>query len=149
MKNIIASTIIFSIAFTGSCNSQKNTENNQNKSVITDQKYDIEKIELTEQTRGTNKKTTFTPTAITTLLNETSKVSDLSANNWKSIVKEASLIDLNKISSYPSPTTGRFSDRALSSTIIITHKGKTFQSSEFDAGTPPKELEALYQLLKK
>jgi hypothetical protein len=149
MKNTITAIIIFSIAITGSCSSQKNKENDQNKSVTANQSYDIEKIELTEQTRGTDRKITFIPKSITVLLNGNSKVSDLSDSNWKSIAKEASLIDLNKLASYQSSTTGRFSDRALSSTITITYKGKTFRSSGFDAGIPPKELEALYQLLKK
>ena len=137
---------IFSVTFNVSCNSQKSTEN---KSVVLNQKNAIEKIELTEQTRGTNKTTTFTPTSIIVLLNGNSKTSDLSDNRWKDIIKQATIIDLDKLPSYQSTTTGRFSDKALSSTIIITYKGKTFQSSGFDAGIPPKELEALYQLLKK
>lgn len=146
MKNISMLIFIFSVTFNVSCNSQKSTEN---KSVVLNQKNAIEKIELTEQTRGTNKTTTFTPTSIIVLLNGNSKTSDLSDNRWKDIIKQATIIDLDKLPSYQSTTTGRFSDKALSSTIIITYKGKTFQSSGFDAGIPPKELEALYQLLKK
>lgn len=146
MKNISMLIFIFSVTFNVSCNSQKSTEN---KSVVLNQKNAIEKIELTEQTRGTNKTTTFTPTSIIVLLNGNSKTSDLSDSRWKDIIKQATIIDLDKLPSYQSTTTGRFSDKALSSTIIITYKGKTFQSSGFDAGIPPKELEALYQLLKK
>jgi hypothetical protein len=67
---------------------------------------------------------------------------------WEKIIKVATLIDLSKISSFQAPTTGRFSDKALASTIIITSNGKTYESGSFDAGIPPKELEELYLLLK-
>lgn len=149
IKSTTLTIITLSIMITGSCDSQKNMQNDQNKSVIKDQNYKIEKIELTEQTRGTNRKVTFTPTSVITSLNGEVTTAKLAVSDWNNLSKQASLIDLEKISSYTSPTTDRFSDKALSSTIVIISNGNTYQSSEFDSGTPPKELQALYKLLKK
>lgn len=147
MKNTIILISLLSITISEGCHSQKNTETQS--TMKNDQKYSIEKIELTEQTRGTDRKTTFTSDSIINFLNGDSKTSKSNDTQWKNIIKQASVIDLDKLSSYQAPTSGRFSDSALSSSIIITYKGKVYQSSGFDAGAPPKELEALYLLLKK
>jgi len=130
------------------CISQQKTERSENNSSTYQKTNEIDKIELKEQTRGTNRSITFNYGSIITSLNENISKSELSSPEWENIVKQASLIDLSQIASYESPTTGRFSDRALASTIIITSNGKTYQSASFDAGIPPKELEGLYRLLK-
>ncbi|RTZ46319.1 hypothetical protein EJ377_18340 [Chryseobacterium arthrosphaerae] len=41
-------------------------------------------------------------------------------SEWNNIARQAEALDLSKISDLQSPTTGRFSDQALSSTFIIT-----------------------------
>jgi len=130
------------------CTSQQKTEKNNNNLTNTEKKQKIDKIELKEQTRGTNRIITFNPGLISTSLNENITKSELLSSDWENIVKQVNLIDLSKISTYEAPTTGRYSDSALASTIIITSDGKTYQSSSFDAGIPPKELEGLYQLLQ-
>ncbi len=139
--------ILFSLIIIN-CNSQQKTNINKNIPIISQKKQEIEKIELKEQTRGTNRIITFEPTFFNTFLNGNTTKTELSTVDWENIVKEASLIDLSKISTYKSPTTKRFSDGALSSTIVITLAGKTYESSTFDAGIPPKELEGLYLLLR-
>lgn len=148
MKKQLLLIFIFSILFNISCTSQHKNESDKDKSTINNKKYKIEKIELTEQTRGTDRKITFVPGSVTTSLNGNNTTSKLTTTDWENIAKEADLIDLGKISSYESPTTGRFSDRALASTIIITSNGKEYTSAGFDAGIPPKELEALYKALR-
>lgn len=130
------------------CTSQQKTEKNENNLTNFQKTQKIDKIELKEQTRGTNRIITFDSGSIITSLNENITKSELSSADWENIVKQANLIDLSKISTYESPTTGRFSDRALASTIIITSNGSTYQSSTFDAGIPPKELEGLYNVLQ-
>lgn len=130
------------------CISQQKTEKSENNSSTYQKTNEIDKIELKEQTRGTNRSITFDTGSIITSLNENISKSEISSSEWENIVKQASLIDLSKIASYESPTTGRFSDSALASTIIITSNGKNYQSASFDAGIPPKELEGLYRLLK-
>lgn len=144
MKLLTTVLIILSLI---NCTSQKKLEYKNNDLTLKQTKT-IEKIELREQTRGTNRIFTFEPLSSSISLNGNVNKTELSPAAWKSIADQASLIDLSKISMFEAPTTGRYSDSALSSTIIITSAGKTYESSSFDAGIPPKELEGLYQLLK-
>ncbi len=133
---------------TTTCTSQQKPEKSKNNLSSYQKTNEISKIELKEQTRGTNRSVTFNYGSIITSLNENISKSELSMLEWENIAKQASLINLSKISTYESPTTGRFSDRALASKIIITYGSKTYESSSFDEGIPPKELEGLYKLLK-
>lgn len=130
------------------CTSQNNSTDKINNSKFNKRFGQIEKIQLTERTRGTDRIFTFEPASLTIYLNGTNTREALSTARWEDIIKQTSLVDLSKISTYTAPTTGRYSDSALSSTIIITSAGKTYKSSSFDAGIPPKELEGLYQLLR-
>lgn len=108
---------------------------------------DVKKIEVTEQTRGTNRIITFIQGSKITSVNGSESVVTLSSADWNNIIKQIGLIDLTKISTLQSPTEGRATDRALASAIIITTGKETFTSSSFDAGIPPKELEGLYRIL--
>lgn len=130
------------------CISQNSSTDTVNNSKINQRFGQIEKIELTERTRGTDQVFTFESASLNISLNGTTTLKELSKANWDEIIKQASLIDLSKISTYTAPTTGRYSDSALSSTIIITSAGKTYESASFDEEIPPKELEGLYLLLK-
>ncbi|OVE56958.1 hypothetical protein B0E34_11595 [Chryseobacterium mucoviscidosis] len=128
------------------CISQKK-ENNKNR-VTSKNITKIEKIELREQTRGTNRLITFTKDVVTTYLNGNTSTSQITTTDWENISKQVNLLDLTKISTYESSTTRRFSDGALASSITVTANGNTYNSAGFDAGIPPKELEGLYILLK-
>ncbi|SFN23164.1 hypothetical protein SAMN05421594_1679 [Chryseobacterium oleae] len=129
------------------CTSQQKGDSGAVVSNGVQKKSKIEKIEITEQTRGTNRLISFAPGSKTTSVNGTVSEDVLSAAAWESIVKQAELIDLDKIASLKSPSEGRFGDRAFASTILITSGGKTYESSTFDSGVPPKELESLYREL--
>jgi len=130
------------------CNSQNNYSGLTGQIKSHKNKSGIQKIELTERTRGTNRIFTFEPASLNIYLNGTATQRALSPADWENVTKQAALINVSKISTYTAPTTGRYSDSALASTIIITAAGKTYESSSFDAEIPPKELEGLYQLLK-
>jgi len=130
------------------CNSQNNSSGLTGQIKSHKNKSGIQKIELTERTRGTNRIFTFEPASLNISLNGTATQRALSPADWENVTKQAALINVSKISTYTAPTTGRYSDSALASTIIITAAGKTYESSSFDAEIPPKELEGLYQLLK-
>ncbi|MGG5210093.1 hypothetical protein ACQWU4_14280 [Chryseobacterium sp. MIQD13] len=131
------------------CTSQQKGNSGESASNTAQKKSKIEKIEVTEQTRGTNRLITFTPGSKTTSLNGNVSVSALSTADWAAIVKQAEIINLDQIASFKSSSEGRFSDRALASSILITANGKVYESSSFDAGRPPKELEGLYMALFK
>lgn len=140
-------TVIFVFLCNLSCISQQKQDKGIAASNGLQLEPKIEKIEVTEQTRGTNRLITFTPNSKITSVNGNVTTSILQAASWENIVKHAEIIDLSKISSFQSPTQGRFGDRALSSSILITVDGKVYESSSFDVGNPPKELENLYNSL--
>lgn len=140
--------LFFFILFNTNSTSQQKKVIHKNNSTYTTQKSKIEKIELKEQTRGTNRIITFTPDSKIISLNGEITTMPLSSDEWQKITKSASSIELSKISSLSSPTTDRYSDRALASTITIFSQGKKYTSSTFDSGNPPKELEILYKKLQ-
>lgn len=142
MKAIILSFLMILIK---SCSVQ--SHNNSQLNNIERKK--IDKIELKEQTRGTNRSFTFNSDYLITVLNENTSNSKVFPSDWENIVKQINLIELSKISLFTAPTTGHYSDQALASTIIITSNGKTYQSVSFDAGNPPKELAPLYKILQQ
>lgn len=131
------------------CTSQQKAEINNNISTSDVQKPKIEKIELKEQTRGTRRFVTFTPNSKTVSLNGEITTFPLSSNEWKTITEQVNRVELSKISALQSPTTARFSDGALTANVYITSDGKTYISSSFDSGFPPKELEKLYKVITK
>ncbi|NML72427.1 hypothetical protein HHL23_21965 [Chryseobacterium sp. RP-3-3] len=137
------------IAFNTNCTSRQKVDTAVVTSNDVQKRSKIKKVEITEQTRGTNRLITFTPGSVTTTENGNVSVDVLSAVAWGNIIKQAELIDLDKIALWQSPSEGRFGDRALASTVSITVDGKAYQSSSFDSGRPPKELENLYRELFK
>ncbi|UHO37666.1 hypothetical protein H5J24_18750 [Chryseobacterium capnotolerans] len=144
MKNqFILINFIF-ILLNLSCNHHNKNGNIEKKSTETSQRKKIEKIQLTEQTRGSRSTVTFTPTSKTDSFNGEISNSPMSSSEWERILSKAAALDLSKISTYPSPTTGRYSDQAMEATFIITSNGTAYTSASFDSGNPPKELEALY-----
>jgi hypothetical protein len=58
-------------------------------------------------------------------------------------------INLEKISTFKSPSKSRASDGVMHASIEIVTKDKTYQSNEFDDGNPPKELKGLVDLITK
>ncbi len=136
------------ILVNSACTSQKKPSINNDSPNVVQKISIIDKITITEQTRGTNRSIVYTPKGILKTVNGVETTIPISTEEWKNIEKEANLIDLSKFSSYESSTTGRFSDRALSSTIKITSGNSNYESATFDEGIPPKEYEVLYRLLK-
>lgn len=108
----------------------------------------VEKISLSEKTRGTNRLFTITPTKVETDINGNMTNKSISSESWKIISDKIAQINLKKIESYKSPTTKRYSDAALASVITIETDGKTYNSSDFDSGNPPQQLADLYHEIK-
>ncbi|MDN3692593.1 hypothetical protein QWZ06_10045 [Chryseobacterium tructae] len=131
------------------CANRNKNGSNEEKSTNATQQQKIEKIQLTERTRGINRNSIFTPTYKITVYNDDSTKYAMNPSEWEQIARQAGALDLSKISSYKAPTTGRYSDRALSATLIITSGGTAYTSAMFDAGYPPKELEGLYHTIQQ
>lgn len=147
LKITIIASIIALVSI--SCMPKKQISNSENVSTQKNDQIDIEKIELSEQTRGTRRLISINPEAVNIDLNGNKSTSKITTNDWQQIVEKVKQIDLEKLSTYPSHTTGRFSDAALASGISITAKGKVYRSVEFDSDQPPVELKSLYELIKK
>ena len=68
------------------------------------------------------------------------KTISISESDWKTLVADFQLIELEKIATYKDPTQKRFSDGAAIANMKITFKEKDYQSVEFDHGVPPVEM---------
>ncbi|MEJ5102437.1 hypothetical protein [Chryseobacterium sp. MYb328] len=148
MKTLITSINIILVLSSIHCQHQSKNGNIDKNLTINTQQAKIEKIELTERTRGFHTIITLTPQSKITSFNGEENKSSLSSSEWKSISQQAAAIDLSKISALQAPTTGRYSDQAMIANLMITSNGTTYTSSDFDSGNPPKELEALYQKIQ-
>lgn len=141
--------ILLTSLFAFNVNCQSNPSKNKDNLIISKDIQSIEKIEILEQSRGINK---------SFVLNSTQKIATINGNKinkvteideWSSIITEVNKINVSQLSSYIAPTDKRYSDAAMATTIKITLKGKEYSSNSFDAGNPPKELAALYKILKE
>lgn len=144
MKILIASINIILILSSIHCQNQSKNVSIEKNVNVNAQQAKIEKIELTEQTRGFHTIITLTPKSKITSLNGEETNKPMSSSDWERISKQAASIDLSKISTLEAPTTGRHSDQAMIVNLIITSNGTTYTSASFDSGNPPKELKPLY-----
>ncbi|OYX28587.1 MAG: hypothetical protein B7Z06_01125 [Flavobacteriales bacterium 32-35-8] len=67
----------------------------------------------------------------------------ITSENWKKLNSLLESISLDSISTLKSPTEARFYDGASIGTLKISKNGTVYESSSFDHGTPPQEIEAL------
>jgi hypothetical protein len=68
------------------------------------------------------------------------KISD---KNWKDLISDFDLINLDELSNMKAPTERRFYDGSAIASLKITYKEKTYQTSDFDHGFPPLEITKL------
>ncbi|WP_347216302.1 hypothetical protein [Chryseobacterium sp.] len=148
MKALITSLNIILVLSSIHCQHQSKNGSIEKNSTVNAQRTKIEKIELTERTRGFHTIITLTPQSKITSFNGEENKYPLSSSEWESISQQAAAIDLSKISTLQAPTTGRHSDQAMIANLMITSNGTTYTSSDFDSGNPPKELEALYKKIQ-
>ncbi|MBW8359444.1 MAG: hypothetical protein K0M63_06555 [Weeksellaceae bacterium] len=138
---LLAATALVAIQ----CDAQKKAnEKNSTVQTATASKMNIQKIELEEMTRGSRRMVTITPTVKMVEINGTKTEMKTGTTEWNTLMKLIPSQDLNKLASYPSPTTKRYHDGALSADLKITVGGKTFSSQSFDSGVPPKPISDLY-----
>ena len=117
-----------------------------------DQKQDMETaiIEYSANTRGYFLKITVKEKmiSITKDRNETKqvfeKISALDSNEIMASVKE---INLEELANLKAPTEKRFYDGAAIGILKITYKNRIYETSGFDHGIPPVEIERLVKKL--
>jgi hypothetical protein len=112
-----------------------------------DEKKDLANAEIiyTANTRGYYQKVTIHNQEITISkdrneegVGTTTKISEA---NWNELVLLFNKLDLEKLSSYEGPTQKRFYDGAAIANMKVSYKEKEYQTSDFDHGTPPLEIE--------
>ena len=68
----------------------------------------------------------------------TSKISEA---NWNELISLLQTVKLDSLSTYKVPTQRRFYDGAPIANLKVNYKEKEYQTSDFDHGTPPLEIE--------
>lgn len=71
---------------------------------------------------------------------DSTKISDA---DWKELVGDFETINLDSLASYKDPTQKRFYDGAAIANLKVTYKEKEYQTTDFDHGFPPVEIEKL------
>lgn len=84
-------------------------------------------VEITKDRRGQNK-----PAKLT-----------MSDADWNGLVEEFKTVNLDSLSTLKAPTELRFHDGAAMANLTVTYQEKVYNSSEFDDGHPPVEIEKL------
>lgn len=107
------------------------------------------KIEYSAMSRGIYKKITVQNQTvwIENQRNTDAIESKIDSVKWSKIVDAYSKINLNNLSTLKAPTKKRFYDGAAIGNLTITQNQKTYETTGFDNGFPPKEIEKLVNLL--
>ena len=102
-------------------------------------------VELSYQTRGTQKTLHITADSIVVSINGEKQNFQTTPAQWKAITLELKKLNLKSIANLKRPTTKAFYDGAFAAQLKVITSLKTYESTGFDSGTPPK---ALVKLIK-
>ena len=101
-------------------------------------------IEYTANTRGFYQKITVKDQMVTVSKDRDGndkpvsvKISDA---DWNELVNCFKKVELDSLAKLKAPTEKRFYDGAAIADLKITYKDKTYESTSFDHGFPPKEI---------
>ena len=61
--------------------------------------------------------------------------------DWKEIVTYFDTEEIEQLSKFKAPSEKRFHDGAAIANLKVTYKGKTYETTDFDHGFPPKEIQ--------
>ena len=74
-------------------------------------------------------------------------VQKISDADWNALIFELNKVDLESLPNLKAPTEKRFYDGAAIAELKITFKGKTFETTSFDHGTPPMEIQKVVEIV--
>jgi hypothetical protein len=109
-------------------------------------KQDLESavIEYTANTRGFYQKITIQNEMVTISKDRSGKdkavATKIAAEDWEELVDCFNKMELDSLSKLKAPTEKRFHDGAAIANLKITVKDKTYETTSFDHGFPPKEI---------
>ncbi|MFV8357482.1 hypothetical protein ACNQGB_15010 [Flavobacterium sp. XS1P32] len=61
--------------------------------------------------------------------------------DWKEIITYFDTVEIEQLSKFKAPSEKRFHDGAAIANLKVTYKGKTYETTDFDHGFPPKEIQ--------
>jgi hypothetical protein len=137
MNLLIKLTVPFIVLLFTSCSAQEKNDNA------------VFEVEYKAQTRGSLINIDFKGDSIvlkSTTEDKTIVLSNAQVNDINSIVSK---IKLSEIQNLAAPTNKRFTDGALHGHFSIKKNDTSYTSSDFDHGSPPKELQTLYNIFQK
>ena len=74
-------------------------------------------------------------------------VQEISDADWNLLLSEFNKVDLEGLPNLKAPTNKRSYDGAAIAGLKISFKGKTFETTSFDHGTPPMELQKIVEIV--
>jgi len=128
-----------------SCNCKKPTVASTNK------KYETLVIQYEANTRGFYQKLVVQNHTISSTNDrnggKTPIVQKISDADWNALIFEFNKVDLEGLPNLKAPTEKRFYDGAAIAGLKITFKGKTFETTNFDHGFPPMEIQKVVEIV--
>jgi hypothetical protein len=101
-------------------------------------------IEYVANTRGFYQKITMEKQTVTISSDRSGKEKSvptkISDADWKELVNYFKTVELDSLAKLKAPTEKRFYDGAAIANLKIKYKDKTYETSSFDHGFPPKEI---------
>ena len=150
MKFLFSLFII--VLITKECNKSKDAEATNNigdivETLEANQLQDYITFEYSAVSRVSYTRVVITRLAILVQKDRNSKAISkaCSKDDWSKLMNLLNAVDLKNISKLKAPTEARLYDGAAIAQLIILKENVTFESSSFDHGNPPKEIEALVQ----
>lgn len=110
---------------------------------------EILSFEYEASTRGLSKKVTIRKDS-TFIFDQEKKIKLVTKkSDWIFLNQQISKLDLNKLDLFEAPTDERHTDRVLNASLIITTTNHSYESTEFDHGNSPEEIEPIVELLTR
>jgi hypothetical protein len=115
------------------------------------QKYETLVIQYEANTRGFYQKLVVKNHTISSTNHrngiKTPIVQKISETDWKILLSEFNKVDLENLPNLKPPTQKRLYDGAAIASLKISFKGKTFETTSFDHGTPPMEIQKVVEMV--
>lgn len=133
-----------------SCNCQKTTvEKNNLTSEITMKQETTPVLEYETNTRGFYNKITVANQTIAVIRERNGKPKEtrISDTDWSELLSLYKSVNKEGLATLKAPSEKRFYDGAAIGSFRVITKDTTFESSSFDAGNPPAEIEKIVNKL--
>lgn len=112
------------------------------------EKEALNSVDLSYQTRGTQKNLHITSQKITVTINEEITSYKITSAQWNKIVLATQKVSLKDISTLKRPSSKSYSDAAFEAILKVKTSSQEYESIAFDHHTPPSELLSLIKSIK-